>query len=174
MELATASVSPSFLLFSSLAGIVVGWLLPEMTGFFRRKRERREARGQADAERTFGVLKAWQIVLDSSAMLAIQKDHASQGHTTGEAQVPQFSDDLNAAQRSLRELGIEVEVLGPGWLRPKVLQIVGMLSDLNRDLVELDKPFTIQKGTAFRDKVDEMLADRQALVDLASSHLSDE
>jgi len=32
--------------------------------------------------------------------------------------------------------------------------------------------YTAEKGLAFRDKIDEMLSDRQALVDLAREHLS--
>jgi hypothetical protein len=67
------------------------------------------------------VLKAWQAILDSSQPSAIQKDHPSHGRTVGEDQVEQWANDLNAAHALIRDLLIEVEVLGPEWIRQKTV-----------------------------------------------------
>lgn len=156
-----------------LAGLVVGWALGEVSGARRRQTDRLDRQREATNERVFQVLYAWQNVVDTSASLAIQKDMASLGHPDGQHQVESFGEELNAAQRDLRRLVIEVEVLGPQWFMDPMLGVVDKLSDLNRDLVVLDKPtFTAEKGLALRDKIDEMLRDREALVDLARKHLS--
>lgn len=158
--------------FALLAAAFFGWVLSETSMVLRTKRARREADRQADRERVFAVLKAWQAILDSSQPLAMQKDHASHGRTVGAEQVVEWANDLNAAHARIRELLIEVEVLGPEWIRQKTVEVVGKLSDLNRDLGELDRPYTVEKGQAFQDKIGEMLKDRESLVDLARRNLT--
>jgi hypothetical protein len=155
----------------SPAGIVIGWYLNEISARRRTRQEREDRAHEAKVARVLAVVRTVQAVRDLTASLAYHTASRAMGRDHDPQQAAKLGDEFNDAQRDLRLLAVEVDVLGPAWLSAPAADFTDQLSGLNLKLIELGQPYTDEKGTEIQAVIDDFIARSEMIADLARRHM---